>query len=562
MGSRELSGAQRVECASPASRSWTAQSQCSCSRRAPASRPAQDLRLPAEAALRLLRLVAARLLGADVALEELLAPATEGRECARDVLHPFWRACPSPARRWWRAGRQSTKQTATCCLSAMAPSPWTVSQQAELDVERARRLSVADPATKREFYRILAVRESARAKAALQDANRIRMTTPGTGRPATGSAANSGRFTTAQLRKRRFDEARLTANHMARRRAYVMAFAGWRTYAATTPRTRPRSSTTTSSAALSPAPAAPPPAAPAPAPPLAGVPPPMQQLQPLCSFLWGAAGRPFDVDFDDEEAPPPPAPAPAPPPTTEQLPLQPGIVVAETSAAPAPALPPAAERRPQPPTLPDEPMQPPAVTGARAKMRTPPRCATAPPLPSVATAADPVDAASTTRSPDTPSTTSPKAKRRLEPRLAGAAPAAAAAPHHPTMSPGPVPPHPAPKLPDAAAPPHAATSATATEVHASALPRAGTTPPPHPPSESAADAAGAAAWRRHLLLSPELRRYVERGGFEPWFERFQETRRGHATPHRTTADRRHDRRRSPRGTPHGGGPKGDTPPHA
>ena len=33
----------------------------------------------------------------------------------------------------------------------------------ELEIERARRLSVADPGTKREFYRMLAVRESVRA---------------------------------------------------------------------------------------------------------------------------------------------------------------------------------------------------------------------------------------------------------------------------------------------------------------------------------------------------------------------------------------------------------------
>ena len=100
------------------------------------------------------------------------------------------------------------------------------------------------------------------------------------------------------------------------------------------------------------------------------------------------------------------------------------------------------------------------------------------------------------------------------------------------------------------------------KVHASALPRAGTTPPPHSPSEAAADAAGAAAWRRHLLLSPELRRYAERARVLDVREQLQEIRRSQATPHRTTADRRQDRRRSPRGTPHGGGPKGDTPPHA
>ena len=376
----------------------------------------------------------------------------------------------------------------------MATPPWTPAQAAEFEVEKVRLLALADDATRSFYLRIQAVREGVRAAAARRDAKRISATPPDPGRST--PTASSGERPDVMSWKDRAKEARWRGKQVRRRRI-AAAFATWSFGA--------------------------------------------HELDP---------SRPHPDDAVAVEAPPPTALPPAPPTTAEQPVPQPDIAAAESPAAPAPALPPAAERRPQPPTLPDEPMQPPAVTGARAKMRTPPRCATAPPLPSVATAADPVDAASTTCPPDTPSATTPKAKRRLEPRLAGAAPAAAAAPHHPTMSPGPVPPHPAPKLPDAAPPPHAATSATATEVHASALPRAGTTPPPHPPSEAAAAAAAA-----DRLRADRLRHVI-------YVERFQETRHGYATPHRTTADRRQDRRRSPRGTPHGGGPKGDTPPHA
>ena len=298
----------------------------------------------------------------------------------------------------------------------MATPPWSAAEAAAFEVERARLLSLADAATRREFFRILAVREGARAAAARHGAACTRMATPHTSR---SPAASDVRFTTAQSKKKLFDDARWAANRMVRRRGArtcAVALAGWRAYAATKPRTGPSYSTTTSSAASAPAPAAPPPAAPAPPPPLAEEPPPLQQR--------------------------PPAPAPAPPTTMGQAPAQPGIDADETSAAPAPAPPPAAE---QPPPLPidaDVPMQPSAVTGARAKMRTPPRRTKAPPIPPAAVAAEPVDAASTLLPPDTPSTATPKAKRRLEPALGGVATAAAAADHRSTTSPGTAPPHP------------------------------------------------------------------------------------------------------------------------
>ena len=406
----------------------------------------------------------------------------------------------------------------------MATPPWSTAEAAAFEVERARLLSVADPATRREFYRMLAVREGARAAAARHGATGIRSTTPHTSRPATGPAAGARRFTTAQSKRRLFDDARWAANNMVRRRGAhtcAMAFAGWRAYAATTPRTGPSSSTTTSSAAPAPAPAAPPPAAPAPPPPLAEEPPPLQQR--------------------------PPAPAPAPPTTMEQAPAQPGIDADETSAAPAPAPPPAAE---QPPPLPidaDVPMRPSAVTGARAKMRTPPRRTKAPPSPS----AEPVDVASTLP-PDTPSTATPKAKRRLEPLLEGVAPAAAAAAHRPTTSPGTAPPHPAPQPPVVATAPPTGSPATESKVHASTLPRADTAPPTNSTTEAAAYGHHE-AWLRAFALQPTERRCRgsrERPAPPP------------VTPHRSTADRQQDRRRSPRGSPHGESTGDSPPPHA
>ena len=44
----------------------------------------------------------------------------------------------------------------------MATPPWSAAEAAAFEVERARLLSLADAATRREFFRILAVRESAR----------------------------------------------------------------------------------------------------------------------------------------------------------------------------------------------------------------------------------------------------------------------------------------------------------------------------------------------------------------------------------------------------------------
>ena len=68
----------------------------------------------------------------------------------------------------------------------MATPPWTTAEAAAFEVERARLLSVADAATRREFYCMLAVRKGARAAAARQGAICIRTTTPHT---CTSSAA-------------------------------------------------------------------------------------------------------------------------------------------------------------------------------------------------------------------------------------------------------------------------------------------------------------------------------------------------------------------------------------
>ena len=62
----------------------------------------------------------------------------------------------------------------------MATPPWTPAEAAAFEVERARLLSVADAATRREYDRMLAVREGVRAAAARQGAIRIRATTPRT----------------------------------------------------------------------------------------------------------------------------------------------------------------------------------------------------------------------------------------------------------------------------------------------------------------------------------------------------------------------------------------------
>ena len=76
----------------------------------------------------------------------------------------------------------------------MATPPWSAAEAAAFEVERAHLLSLADAATRREFYRILAVREGARAAAARQGAAGIRMTAPHTSR---SPAASDVGFTTA-----------------------------------------------------------------------------------------------------------------------------------------------------------------------------------------------------------------------------------------------------------------------------------------------------------------------------------------------------------------------------